>query len=320
MVPAEEELARVFRVAPVRDRVSIALMAFSGLRPQVMGDSSGSDGLRLKDIPDVEISGDKPGKQRVKFASEPLHVTVRFGLSKKRNPYNTFLCNQGAVYLRDYLEARIKEGELLSPSSPVLQYDRETVARKDHKALPTFMITRMMREAIRKSGFAWRPYIFRAYFSTGMDKAEGRGLISHAWRQHFMGHIGDIESTYSTGKALRTDTIEEMRKAYSRCSKFLETESKGMGENELDTRIADFKRTMLKLAGCTDGMIEGEKLLDLNDEDLLGRIDEMKTRSVNGGHSQKVISFKEVEEFIAKGWEFVTEILGRKTIVKLRSK
>ena len=32
MVPAEEELGGVFRLAPVRDRVSIALMAFSGLR------------------------------------------------------------------------------------------------------------------------------------------------------------------------------------------------------------------------------------------------------------------------------------------------
>jgi hypothetical protein len=42
-------------MASLRGRVSIALMAFSGLRPQSLGNYDGSDGIRLGDFPKAEI-------------------------------------------------------------------------------------------------------------------------------------------------------------------------------------------------------------------------------------------------------------------------
>ncbi|MEM3693393.1 MAG: hypothetical protein QXI39_05165 [Candidatus Bathyarchaeia archaeon] len=45
-------------IASPRARVSIALMAFSGLRPQTLGNYDGSDGLRLGDLSEADISPD----------------------------------------------------------------------------------------------------------------------------------------------------------------------------------------------------------------------------------------------------------------------
>jgi len=49
-VPSREEPDRIIRMATPRGRVSIALMAFSGLRPESIGNYDGSDGLRLEDL------------------------------------------------------------------------------------------------------------------------------------------------------------------------------------------------------------------------------------------------------------------------------
>ena len=58
-IPSQEELARILRASPPRIRAAIALMAFTGLRPQSMGNYDGSDGLMLKDLPELRIDGGK---------------------------------------------------------------------------------------------------------------------------------------------------------------------------------------------------------------------------------------------------------------------
>jgi hypothetical protein len=65
--------------------------------------------------------------------------------------------------------------------------------------ITTQNITREIREAMRPR-FMWRPYVFRAYFDTQLLLAENHGKISHAYRQFFMGHKGDIEARYATNK------------------------------------------------------------------------------------------------------------------------
>ncbi|MEM3507275.1 MAG: hypothetical protein QXT31_06455 [Candidatus Bathyarchaeia archaeon] len=57
-VPSKEELDRILRMATPRVRVSIALMAFSGLRPQSLGNYTGTDGIKLGDFVGAEICPD----------------------------------------------------------------------------------------------------------------------------------------------------------------------------------------------------------------------------------------------------------------------
>jgi len=50
-VPNIDELDRIIRMAT--PRISIALMAFSGLRPESIGNYTGTDGLRLGDLAEL---------------------------------------------------------------------------------------------------------------------------------------------------------------------------------------------------------------------------------------------------------------------------
>ncbi|QRF74606.1 hypothetical protein Thermo_00091 [Thermoplasmatales archaeon] len=316
-VPTNEELGKMLRKAGLRERVSISMMAFSGLRPQVLGNNEGKDGLRLKDVPEIEIMTGKDGMQTVRATKDILLINVRFNLSKKRFRYHTFLCEEGVRYLLEYLEDRIRSKEVLTDESPILQYDQES--KREHEVLGTHYLTKAIREVVRSTGFEWRPYVFRAYFATGMDIAESKGVVSHSWRQHWMGHIGDIESKYSTNKKLPDDILERMRESYAKASRFLETEDRGISEKQHEDEINAVKIMMLKLAGYTDEEIEKQGMLDMDISDLVKKFDEKRSRSMNNGNSQKVISFKEVETYIEQGWEYVRDFPGNKAIVKLPS-
>ncbi len=318
-VPTNEELGKILRKAGLRERVSISLMAFSGIRPQVLGNNDGKDGLRLKDIPEIEITTNKEGVQTVNAPKDKdaLLIKVRFNLSKKRFRYHTFLCSEGIRYLLEYLEDRVRSKEILTEESPILQYDQDS--KREHEVLSTHYLTKAIREVVRSAGFEWRPYVFRAYFATGMDIAESKGMVSHSWRQHWMGHMGDIEAKYSTNKRLPDDILERMRESYSKASKFLETEEKGISEKQHNEEINAVKLMMLKMARYSDEEIKEQHMLDLEISEVVKKFDDRRAKTLNNGNSQKVISFKEVETYIEQGWEYVRDFPGNKAIVKLPS-
>ena len=55
-------LRPLYSASPLKVKYIIALLAGSGVRPEVIGKDDGSDGLRLGDIPELEIEAG-----RVKF-------------------------------------------------------------------------------------------------------------------------------------------------------------------------------------------------------------------------------------------------------------
>ena len=169
-VPSKEELARILRKATSRGRVIIALMAFSGLRPESLGKYEGTDGLRLGDIKGLKLSDE------IEFDKIPVTVMVRGRLSKARHQYFSFIGEEGATYIKEYLEEIRKQGEELSYDSALLQFDVRGIRKKDF--LRTTLVTRDVRDAINGAGLKMRPYVLRAYFSTALDTAESKGLIS----------------------------------------------------------------------------------------------------------------------------------------------
>ena len=242
-IPEKEELAKILRIAVLRERVSISLMAFSGLRPEVMGNIDGSDGLTIGDITDIVLEDGK-----VIFKTVPLRINVKPELSKTRTRYFSFMGPEGCEYLKEYLEIRIASGERLDSESPVILPIEKQSLEKKNKFLMTTLLLRRIKKTIVKAGFDWRPYIFRVFFGTNLDSAEAKGFISHPWRQFIMGHKGDIEETYTK----REGKIDEGREQYSKCLKFLETEDRGISEKQHNEEINAVKIMMLKLAGYTD--------------------------------------------------------------------
>ncbi|MEM3191434.1 MAG: hypothetical protein QW292_04935 [Candidatus Parvarchaeota archaeon] len=77
-IPTQDELIKILNNATVQSRVTCSLMAFSGLRPEVIGNYEGKDGLKLGDIPDLILG------REISFSKIPAMIKVRAELSKSK--------------------------------------------------------------------------------------------------------------------------------------------------------------------------------------------------------------------------------------------
>jgi len=315
-IPNKDELKQILNYADERGRTSISLIAFSGLRPETLGNSTGTDGLEIRDLPELEINGTE-----VSFASVPTMVVVRHELSKAKQKYITFLGPEGCEYLKAYLERRLANGEKLRPDSVVITYKSgygETGYRcesaRTHMHITTTTITTEIRDAMLPK-YDWRPYVLRSYFDTQLLVAENNGKMTHAYRQFFMGHKGDIEAVYTTNKGrLPENLVEDMRESYRRSLEYLETRRAGTDEDRLRE---DFRRQLLLVAGYSGEEIDGldpsmgdEQFQETVRRKLLGSM-------VNNGNNQRVVRLEDVEDFLSRGWNYVAKLYDEKAVIKL---
>jgi len=318
-------------------------MAFSGIRPQVMGNYDGADGLKLADLPDLVMESD--GKS-VRFAHIPAMIVVRATLSKTKNKYFTFLPSEGCEYILGYLRKRISACERLTLDSPVISLKQGYQSRRRCKIqnqsglITTPRITSDIRKAIW-SITKVRPYVLRAYFDTQLLLAESHGKMTHAYRQFFMGHKGDIEARYTTNKGRLTDEmIADMRRAYSESQQFLCTIN---GENNNSTQnkkemLLDMWREQAKLYGIDPVKIKIEKqriinpkntndkmFSDIEQETNAIRQEIIKVMSVSQekqqqqGYDGKIITNDEqLLNHICQGWEPIKELAENRIIIRRR--
>ncbi|WP_290704507.1 site-specific integrase [Ferroplasma sp. Type II] len=306
-VPSKEELARILRKATSRGRVAIAIMAFSGLRPESLGDYEGTDGLRLGDLKELKLSDE------IQFDKIPATVMVKSKLSKARHQYFSFIGEEGTTYIKEYLEERRKHGEEITYESPLLQFDVRGV--KKNAFLRTTLVTRDIREAIEQAGLMMRPYVLRAYFSTALDIAESRGLISHPWRQFIMGHKGDIEARYSTNKRLPPDIIDEIRESYSKSTKFLETRISDVSEENARLYL---QQQLLSAVGYRQDEIDKMNLAETSTEDFQKLLrDKVAGAMASNGSKQKLVPMNEIEKLLGEGYEFQAVLPNGKAIMKM---
>lgn len=208
--PTRDEVKKILLAADLRARVLVALVAFSGLRPTSIGNHDGSDGIRLSDLPDLDLDD-------LTFRRVPAAIVVRPELSKAKHQYITFAGSQTCEYILAYLRLRSRREEL-GEDSPL-------VAARSGGLLRTSRISAILAEAIAAAGFGWRPYLLRHYFDTQLLIAEAQKVIPRDYRVFWMGHKGDIEHVYTTNKhRLPEQLYEDMRAKFAEAAKFLETE------------------------------------------------------------------------------------------------
>ncbi len=213
-VPEQAELRRVLLAAPAQWRAAASVMAFGGARPEVLGNYLGTDGLRLRDLPDLRLSG-----TTVAFERMPARVDVRPELSKAGHKYLTFLGTEACGYIVEYLAERLRAGESLDRNSDLIH-----PLRAPKPFIRAVNIGDGVRSAIRRAGFPWRPYVLRAYFDTQLLLAESKGKIAHDYRVFWMGHKGSMEARYTTNKGrLPESLLDDMRESYRRAEPFLAT-------------------------------------------------------------------------------------------------
>ena len=317
-IPSREELLSIMRHATPRSRLEISLMSYSGLRPETIGTYKGNDGLRIKDIKDLQIKGNK-----AEFTKTPTLIIIRPELSKARHQYFSFFTEEGCIYLTEYLNSRLSSGETLTEESPLIKPDKTKSRKEDQSTfLETQLISREIKKAITKAGFKWRPYVLRAYFATNLDLAENKGDISHSWRQFFMGHKGDIEATYSTRKNLSEEITEEMRETYRRCEKYFATQTENKQKEDLSKKLREYTimmfETTFNISLKNDKKEELYKLsTDEFQEDLKRIARERKPETTKKGNTQKIILLSDIEQYINEGWEYITSLPKGKAIVRI---
>jgi hypothetical protein len=316
-VPSQEELSRILRASPSRIKVAIALIAFADLRPQTLGNHDGSDGLMLKDLPELKIKG-----KEVVFEKIPTMVVVRPTLSKARHKYFTFLSTEGCTYLKEYLEERIRSGEKLTPNSPLIAHERKEAAQKPF--VQTGKLTHFIRQCMRKAGVYKRPYVLRAYAETQLIIAESKGKISHPYLQFIAGHKGDIEARYSTNKGvLPPDMIEDMRKCYKECEPFLSTIAQPLEQSSMikEAKIEALKSIAKSLLGIDllEVKIAKEKELgrELNKDEELELFENELKKLREGKHNpQRIVHESELEKYLSEGWQFISVLPSQRILIR----
>jgi hypothetical protein len=219
-----ENVRAIMTAASPRGQVIIAFIAWSGLRPEVLGNHDASDGLTIGDLPDLEL---KDGK--VVITKHPVQVVVRRELSKVRKRYFSFLCGEGAAFLEEYLARRAANGEQLTKDSPVVRpdYNRNYVrrGRPEHMRgsafLETAAVTSEIRVTLRACKIRVRPYALRNYFVSRLESALRDGKVSVNDKLFFEGRKTAIDLRYSHHKALPPETIEELRRSYAGAEQYL---------------------------------------------------------------------------------------------------
>ena len=336
-IPTQEELKRILNAGDSRERTACCLIAFTGVRIGVLGNYKGTDGLKVKDIPDLQIEGDK-----ISFLKIPAQVNIREELSKSGKKYFTFLGQEGCMYLQNYLIERIRSGETITPESAIITASKLGYRGKQH--ITAVNVGDTIRNAIRNAGFQWRPYVLRAYFDSRLLLAQDERLIQRDYRSFFMGHVGDIEHRYTVNKGrLSDDMIESMRSAYDKSTKFLETEKIGLSEDELKAKFEEqqksldrqFREQMLLMVGFRKDEIDSQNLLEkttdeiqqivrdklsgslLKPEDIEKQIERDKLELSKKPVRQKIIPVNLLEAYFDHGFRFLAMIGSDRALMEL---
>ena len=314
--PLKDEIDSMLRSATVRGRAIISLLAFSGLRPETLGNYDASDALRIKDVEGLKI-----GNEGIEFSVFPAMLKVRQSkvqLSKKGHGYFTFIPQQSGKYITDYLNARIRDGENISPDSPIITTDTRGSNIRRSGILATRFILNDVRTSMRNAGLGFRPYALRVYWASSMDVAEAKGIVSHNWREFWMGHTGDISARYSTNKVLPEDTINAMRETYRRCEAHLVTEMKEITQDEVKKGVR--VEILSSVMGYSQDKIDQLDLANMSNEEFQELVKKGILGNITGnGTRQRIVSEREIEKFMDQGYEVFTTLPSGKIVMKLPS-
>ena len=328
-VPTSAQLESIMNAADPRTRACMSLMAFSGVRPQVIGNHDGTDGLRVSDVEGLRADGD--GKDAVLLERTPAMVTIRPQISKAGHRYFTFLTSQGCSYLLGYLRGRAAAGEKVGPDSPLICRKRREGGRG---FITTKAVTFPIRAAVR-SVIRARPYVLRAYFDTQLLMAESNGCMTHAYRQFFMGHTGDMEARYTTNKGRLTEQmIEDMRGSFARSEPFLRAGDAGDDAGQRREAFLQSLRQQARAYGIDPSTIRMQAGDDGDGSYVDAGVDttgpgsgdtmpENAELPQDGPHEEtylaKIISSEELLSSVKRGWDPVKDMPDGKILLRRKA-
>jgi len=314
-VPAVHEVHDIRSSGSPRGRVCVGGVAYGGLRPESLGRQHVKDGLKLGDLPELDI-------EKLEFTKVPTLVVVRPEISKAGHTYRTFFPSETCRDIMAYLHKRRAKGEELTKDSPLVAVNPAMRRRgwrgrngTESRHIVTTVVSRDIRSAMRPV-YGYRPYVLRSYFSTRLLMAVSDKLLDNHYRVYWMGHTGEMSARYSSNKAiLPPELIESMREAYRRSLKYL------VGGNLSEEEVK--KKQMLNTARLLGF---GEKKMQLLTEilarsrtadDAMEEFRNLQEQTTPNNGSYDVVEGEAVLlERLAEGWTLERELNGDKFLLK----
>jgi hypothetical protein len=317
-VPTAEQLRTILNVLSGRGRAVALLLASSGIRIGVLATQFGpADGLRLKHLPELALDPEPRFEKTPFVVRVPAHLAKGSTVSRPRG-YITFGSGEAAEAIVSYLKDRLSRGETLSPESALVAPDgrgnSERVAKDGARFMARKALAFTLRSAmdrVKPKGVHWHAHTLRAWFSTQMEAAEARGLISRSRREFFMGHTGGgVDFDYNLDRPKNSAKIDDLRRSYQRCESYLDVHP----SNSVAETQAKVAKVMLGGLGYTD-----EELAKIDFDGLdMPTFQELVTRkmgSAGPGTRQKLVDSTELAVWLERGWTVANVINGHQAVL-----
>jgi len=305
-IPTKEELRQILNAATsIPTRIAIELMCYGGLRPE--------------DICDLTYSSIKSDFEK---GINPCAVFVP--QAKSDSVYVTFIPETTVELIRQYFKLRESKGEKITEKSPIIANPREKGRGIRRKTL-----TAKIENVIAKSGIQSqlifgnkvqriRPYSLRKYFRSTLT-----GHAPNEYIEAWLGHTSGLEHVYSGTRDLDPSTIERMREVYRRCEPLLLATAQPLDQNSLvkEAKIEALKSIAKSLLGIDLLEIkiakEREVGRELNKDEELELYERELKKLRDGKHNpQRIVHEKELEKYLAEGWQFVSVLPSQKILIK----
>lgn len=220
MVPSPNDVNFILRDAGPRQAVCVGVVAYGGLRTEVLGQPMRYDGLKLGALPDLDLDS-------LAFTQIPAMVFVRRSLSKIRLPYRTFLPEITCKHITEYLKLRRnKLEEQLTVDSPLIAVRVGWNSKGFRESSGNYHVrSKTISQDIRTSIGAigkWRPYDLRHFFLTWLKLAVARGICNEGYRIYWAGQMAKTADVYDLYKdEIPHAIVEDMRVQYKEAQQYL---------------------------------------------------------------------------------------------------
>lgn len=295
VVPKKEQIVQFLQLAKPETQAIIALMAFLGVRFNVIGD------LRVKDFLEMRIE-----EKDVIFEKMPTRINIRQTDNKSKHEYTTFLIETGCQIIKNSLELRLKRGEKLEPDSFIIKTD----CKKDSRRQRANVVSRRLYTVFHKIGYGSRPYSIKDFFATALANTG----IQHNYQTYFMGYKGPIQNIYSTNRKQPTEQIEFMRTLFKENIEQYLVPQPNSNEARLREVWQQFGEKIglkVKPDASTEETIAGiAEVYKAGLEDLATRENDAPIPK------QKRINEKELDKYLADGWDVSHELKNGDFVVK----
>lgn len=165
---SKEEITRLLKVAGLREKAIIAVMASGGFRLRT------ALRLQVKHLKDDIMEGGKPC----------YAVEVPEELNKEREPYITFISEEAAEYVRAYLLMRKGKGEPITPDTYLFVAEERRGEQVETRPLSPRRFQNIWRELCKKAGLDMRPVPIKGVHKVGGGKKVNHNAVRYNTRIH----------------------------------------------------------------------------------------------------------------------------------------